>query len=342
MAIPPRSEEWSDEIDPKEAGNFWSDAWHGVTDTVSTVGKGIGDVATGNFSQLGKDVSKGVKNFEKDYSQIGKDVKRDMSSAWNVVKHYGPEILTGAAMIGLGVATGGIGFAAEGALVGAADLAGTVAVDAAADTAATAVTDTAVSATEDVAGSALKTVGKDAVDSVAKDTTKSVLKDTTKSIAEDTADSTAKPSGLVDSAGRSIPSTLADDTAADTATDSAASGIRSKIQNALQTVKDNPTFQKAKSFATNPLTVGVGMAAEQQANSSDGSSQPTTPATPPPTITPQTFAPVNINPTSQAEGAAIQGNVYTGSANSNDKILDLINQFGLHPEDIKSSLTSWA
>ena len=340
MAIPPRSEEWSDEIDPKEAGNFWSDAWHGVTDTVSTVGKGIGDVATGNFSQLGKDVSKGIKTFEKDYSQIGKDVKRDMSSAWNVVKHYGPEILTGAAMIGLGVATGGIGFAAEGALIGAADLAGTVAVDAAAETAATAVADTAISATEDVAASALKTVGKDAVESVAKGTTKSVLKDTTKTLGKDAIESAPKPSGLVDATGKSIPSALTD-TAASDAESAASSGIRSKIQDALQTVKDNPKFQKAKDFATNPLTVGGGIMAEQQANAPDAPSTPP-PAPPPGTIAPQTFAPVNTNPTGEAEGSAIQGNVYTGSANGSDKILDLINQFGLHPEDIKSSLTSWA
>ena len=267
------------------------------------IGKDFKDVATGNFGQLGKDVKNTISEGVKDIKGINKTVDNAAKSTWNFAKDHAGEIALG---VGMGaLALTGVGLIAD-AGIGAG---------LAADVAATAVVDTAGAAAADTAAAA-----------------------------------------AVDTAGAAAADTAVADTAATAAEDTAASSggriqlLKDRVLNSApaQKVKDiynTPVVQKVKDVATNPA-VDIAASTAYTQNNMPTIPEIPTPSAPPPA--PTTYAAPPVDTSSSATGQAVTGPAYTGtgtalnfSASKQDKILDLVEQFGLHPNDIKASLTSW-
>ena len=63
------------------------------------------------------------------------------------------------------------------------------------------------------------------------------------------------------------------------------------------------------------------------------------------TIAPQPLRQIDLNPTGPAQGipgvAATPTQQYNPLVITGNKIMDLVEEFGLYPEDIKRSLTTW-
>jgi len=137
MSIPKRFEEFDDQpdmevesvhvagatswdyIDIREAG-FWGDAWNSVTG----VGKIVGDVATGNFSNVGKDVKSTARSVNKSVDEGIHDVGQAAKATGNFVKNNWKPIAIG---VGMGaLALTGVGLLADAGIaagVGGAALA---------------------------------------------------------------------------------------------------------------------------------------------------------------------------------------------------------------------------
>ena len=291
MSLPDRSEAWEESLDPR-LGSWYNPASWGIT---KDIGNDFKDVATGNFSQLGKDVGNTISEGVKDIKGINNTVDNAAKSTWNFAKDHAGEIALG---VGMGaLALTGVGLIAD-AGIGAG---------LAADVAGTAVADTAGAAAVDTAGAA------------AADT---AVTDTAATAAEDTAASSGGRIQL----------------------------LKDRVLNSApaQKIKDiynTDAAQTVKKVVTNPAVDIAASTAYTQNNT------PTTPEiqTPPaPTPAPTTYAAPPVDTSSSATGQAVTGPAYTGtgaalnfSASKQDKILDLVEQFGLHPNDIKASLTSW-
>ena len=303
MSLPNRSEAWEESLDPR-LGSWYNPASWGIT---KDIGKDFKDVATGNFGQLGKDVKNTISEGVKDIKGINKTVDNAAKSTWNFAKDHAGEIALG---VGMGaLALTGVGLIADAGI--GAGLAADVAATAAVETAGTAAVETAGAAAVETAGAA------------AVDTAGAAAVDTAAAAAEDTA---------VSSAGR-------------------LQLLKNKVLNSapVQKVKniyDTPVVQKVKDVATNPAVDIAASTAYTQNNMPTIPEIPTPPAPPP---APTTYAAAPVDTSSSATGEAVTGPAYTGTgtalnisqASKQDKILDLVEQFGLHPNDIKASLTSW-
>jgi hypothetical protein len=308
MTLPKRSEEWDDELDPREA-SWWNPTSWSIEKDINNIGKdvikGVGDLATGNLKGVGKDWDQGVKSVE----GVGKDLVHMGEGAVNLVKDHWKQILPAALLAvqfvpGLDVAVD-VGLAAD-----------------AIDTAATAAD---VTTTAESAASAVPSIGEGAVSATEKGLT-DVAQKQIGNLADDAIEQTSRD--VVESApGRASQ---------------ALSKAKDMIGNAADKAKDlaGSATDKAKDFIKNPVN---DIAVSQIADS--GNSQPQqqqsapAPVLAPPPVPQYVQAPTDTSTT--AEGAAISApsSVVTGS--KQDKVLELVEQFGLHPEDIKRSLTSW-
>ena len=342
MGVPNRSEAWEESLDPRTGGT-WD-----FLNPIKDIGSAAVDAITGNEAAAGRALSKGVKDVEhqgkgviKGLEQAGRDVKNWSNDAWKFTKQYGPEIAMG---IGMGaLALTGVGLAADAAIGAglATDVAATTALDvagtAAADTTATAVTDTAATAVEDTASTALK------------DTASTALKDTARTVTKDTASTVGKGAMEDGYSG-----------AASATEDAASTGGR--LQNLKDMIKNNPVVQKAQdiynsapvqttqNILKNPaVQMGAGAYLSSDGGNTTNVIQQAPAGTP---AAPASFAAAPTDTSMTAEGQSLYGPNYTGGglnlnfsqgniASKQDKILDLVYEFGLHPEDIKRSLTSW-
>jgi len=302
--IPPRSGQWEDdELDIKEA------AWYNPASWAVTK-----DIAHGNFGNVGKDLGNAAKGFAQDTSNWSND-------AFKFTKDHWKGIAEGVAVGAL--AATGVGIAADAGIFGglAADAA-TTATETATETAATTAADTAATSAADTAAT---TTAEDTAASTAEDTASTVNKE--------------DPNGLFKN------------------------GPRQKFDALVQKAKDSPIGQKASDFLDSTpgkaLKAVAPSAVVNKAMSPDSSSQTPAAPAPAPVAAPQQIAMPNADTTTSAEGSAIVSPASTSAANiigapiqpvdtiapmagKQDKILDLVEQFGLHPEDIKRSLTSWA
>ena len=280
MSLPDRSEAWKESLDPR-LGSWYNPASWGITKDID---KDIGDVATGNFGQLGKDVKSTINEGVTDIKGINKTVDNAAKSTWNFAKDHAGEIALG---VGMGaLALTGVGLIADAGIAGG--LAADVAATTVAETAGTAAADTAATATEDTAAS-----------------------------------SGGRIQQLKDRITNSAPVQKAKD------------------------IYNTDAVQKVKGIATNPA---VDIAASTAYTQSNMPEIPTPPAPPPaPAPAPTSYAAPPVDTSNSATGEAVTGQAYTGTggalnfsqASKQDKILDLVEQFGLHPNDIKASLTSW-
>ena len=265
-----------------------------------------------------KDIGKDFKDVATgNFGQLGKDVGNTISEGVKDVKGINKTVDNAAKStwnfakdhageIALGVGMGALALTGVGLIADAGIGAGL-----AADVAATAVADTAGAAVADTAGAAVA------------DTAGAAAEDTAATAAEDTASSSGgRIQQLKDRVLNSAPA--------------------QKIKD----ISNTDAVRKVKNVVTNPAVDIAASTAYTQSN------MPTTPEiqTPPaPPPAPTTYAaPPPVDTSSSATGAAVTGQDYTGtgpalnfSASKQDKILDLVEQFGLHPNDIKASLTSW-
>ena len=306
MAIPRRSEEWSDELDPREA-SWWNPAsWGVVKDTakgIGDLGKGAIDLAKGDFSGAGKD----LKNFGKDevnaVKDVGSSVLHGVEQTGKFVGNHWQQILPAVGLLALNLIPG-VGEVADAALVADVATEGAAATATAAEATATAA---------EGAASSIPSIGTSAVESTA-------------GTAAEGAASTAEGAA------------------------SEASGATSKIQQAKdlikgtgQNLKDKATnaiehpIETAKDLAKNPVVQTQALSDATGSGGGSDQTQQAAPVTAPaPTFQPQMIqGPVDT--TTSAEGSAIGAGTYGASKN----ILELVYEFGLHPEDIKQSLTSW-
>jgi len=301
MSLPDRSEAWEESLDPR-LGSWYNPASWGIT---KDIGKDFKDVATGNFGQLGKDVGKTISEGVKDIKGINKTVDNAAKSTWNFAKDHAGEIALG---VGMGaLALTGVGLIAD-AGIGAG---------LAADVAATTVAETA-----GAGAAAAETAGAAA----AADTAGAAAADTAATAAEDTA---ASSSGRIQL-------------------------LKDKITNSapaqkVKDIYDTKAVQTVKNVATNPAVDIAASTAYTQNNMPTMPEIPTPPAPPP---APTSYAAAPVDTSNSATGQAVTGPAYTGTGAAlnisqgttgakQDKILDLVEQFGLHPNDIKASLTSW-
>ena len=375
-----------DYIDIREAG-FWGDAWNsvssfgkGVVQGVEGVGKVVGDVATGNFSNVGKDVGKTFNSVGKDITQAtdsaGKatgeglhDVgKAAVDSARWVNDHKG-EIAMGAAALGATVlAVGELGLnpaadalavgvdttviGGETAAVGATEVAaaGTEEV-AAAGTEEVAAAGTEEAGAEGVAGTPLKSALEKGLERAADGSVKTLSRGAPKILGEgeDTAASTSKFQQAKDLLNR-IPGSgavtkygpaAAGAEAISSANSPDMSGVQGQIKDlqAAMTPAPQPLTppQPTRQIDLNPTTPGAGTPGTPGSATPPAQAAPlaiqTTPT--PPVAIPTGPAVLN---TGQIALPDISTNV---TVTASSKIIDLVEQFGLYPEDIKHSLTSW-
>ena len=346
MAIPPRSEQWADdEMEPREASWYNPASW-AVTK----------DVEKGNIGNIGNDLVDAGKGFAKQEVQWGKDAVNFTKQHWRGI---------GEAALMAGLAATGVGAIADAGIIGA-------------EAAGTAATDTAASATEAVAEAGARGLAKKGIESTAESVTKDVATkgaesvakgpmeegysgaasggapatEATSSAATDSADSAKSFRDLLDGDPMSLKDRLLD--RAQYAIDN--SDTAQKILNSP--VVNNRVTQGILDLAKSPVgrNVVAPVAINEAMSSGNGSSQSTPPATPPPTTPPMQIATPAVDTTTSATSAAdlatqntvqapivgVQTEAPVGTTGSKqDKILDLVEQFGLHPEDIKRSLTSW-
>lgn len=355
-----------DVLDSKEAGwgigNLLDDAWKAV----SGVGKTVGDLATGNIGAAerasqqvynsGKDIGKTVIN---DAKTVDKAIGQAASGAWKWTKDHAGEIAMGAAALGataLAVGEFGLNPAADALAAGVDTTAlGGAAVETAA--AATTATETAAAATA-TEGAAATTATEGAA-TTATEGAGSAASDATSGVTKGMEIEPYKP----------LPA------AASTAEEGAATdaaGAGSKIKDALGLLKD-----KGMGLAKGTAAISAGDTAANVINGPDMSGveqqlqdlqKSMTP--PPVTVTaPEPLRQIDLNPTTQGMGAPgaapaaaapimpvappvqpvqtqapmldMQPYVPTPVGTVSSKLVDLIEEFGLHPEDIKRSLTTW-
>ena len=376
MSIPRRAEEFDDQvnaaiesvrvasttswdyIDIREAG-FWGDAWDsvssfgkGVVEGVGGVGKVVGDVATGNFSNVGKDVNKTFNSVGKDLSKATDsankatgeglhDLGQAAKATGNFVKNNWKPIAIG---VGMGaLALTGVGLAVDAGLIGGAAAAGgTALAEGAAAAGGTALAEgAAATGAAEVAGAAgVEGAASGAVSTAAEATAESGYSGAV-SATEDVAGSASKLQKAKDLLSKG-------------------NDLVNKVPGAKTVKKLAPGAATAQGVAT--------------LNAPDAPPAPPEAPPPPPQTLPQTsYAPVTTNATLPGQGApgagqaaqsaimqvptvptvpipqgppmptdpASTGQMQLAASKKNSTILDLVEQFGLYPEDIKSSLTSW-
>lgn len=350
MTIPERTEELL------KAAGFWGDAWNsvssfgqGVAQGVEGVGKVIGDAATGNFSNIGKDVGKTFNSVGKDLGQAGRSLNKATGEGLNDigksavdsarwVKDHKGEIAMGAAALGatvLAVGELGLNPAADALAAGldTAVIGGEVAAGAAG--AAEAGAAGAVAAEAGATGAVAAEAG--AAEAAGAAEGYSGAASATSTATEDVAGSASKFQRAQDLLSR-IPKPIKK--LAPVALTSVGTSEGMSLINAPEAPKGQPAAapppqpvqeQPLRSVDLNPTLPGAG---------TPGSAIPASQAAP--LAIAQPFTPVPIPTaapvldTGEMKLPDVSTTVVTSS-----KIIDLVEQFGLYPEDIKNSLTSW-
>jgi len=380
MPIPQRTEEllkeagfWGD------AWNAVSSVGKGIVQGVEGAGKVVGDLSTGNigaaeragtstFNSVGKDLGQAAQAAGKAGQEGLHDVGQAAKATGNFVKNHAGEIALGAGLLALN-AIPGVGEVADAALLAdtaaTAAEATTVGAEAAAAGAEGAAAgaegaaagaegaEGAAGAAEDAAGTTLKSSLEKGLERA------STMTEDSSSAAEDSASATSKGTSLMDKAksfmqgiGKSSEEASKPATGdsglvgadgspiSSTATEAATEDTQSMLSKGLD-------MAKGVAKATVPAAAAGQMMQPDTSQMQDTLNNIQNAVTPQPqgTIPVQPMRQIDLNPTGPAQG--IPGVAATPTQQSNplvitgNKIMDLVEEFGLHPEDIKRSLTTW-
>ena len=380
MPIPQRTEEllkeagfWGD------LWNATTSVGKGIVQGVEGAGKAVGDLATGNigaaeraststFNSVGKDLGQAAQAAGKAGQEGLHDVGQAAKATGNFVKNHAGEIALGAGLLALN-AIPGVGEVADAALLTDTAATAAEATTVAAEGAAGAAEESAAGALEDAGGKALTDTATKGLEDAAGTPLKSSLEkgleragtmtEDSSSAASDTASATSKATSLMDKAksfmkgvGKSSDESTSSATGdskllgadgspiSSTATETATEDTQSMLSKGLD-------MAKGVAKTTVPAAAAGQMMQPDTSQMQDTLSNIQNAVTPQPqgTIAPQPLRQIDLNPTGPAQG--IPGVAATPTQQSNqlvitgNKIMDLVEEFGLYPEDIKRSLTTW-
>ena len=376
MPIPQRTEELL-----KEAGfwgdiyNSVSSVGKGIVQGVEGAGKAVGDLATGNigaaerasvstFNSVRKDLGQAAQSAGKAGLEGLHDVGQAAKATGNFVKNHAGEIALGAGLLALN-AIPGVGEVADAALLADTAATATEATTVVAEGAAGAVEESAAGAVEDVATKGLTDTATKGLEDAAGTPLKSSLEkgleragtmtEDSSSAASDTASATSKATSLMDKAKsfmKGVDKSSDESTSSDTG-DSKLLGADGSPISSTATEDTQSMLSKGLDMAKGVAKTTVPAAAAGQMMQPDTSQMQDTlsniekSVTPQPqgTIAPQPLRQIDLNPTGPAQGipgvAATPTQQYNPLVITGNKIMDLVEEFGLYPEDIKRSLTTW-
>lgn len=332
--------------------------------------------STSTFNSVGKDLGQAAQAAGKAGQEGLHDVGQAAKATGNFVKNHAGEIALGAGLLALN-AIPGVGEVADAALLtdtaataaeattvaaeGAAGAAEESAAGALEDAGGKALTDTATKGLEDTATKGLEdAAGTPLKSSLEKGLERAgTMTEDSSSAASDTASATSKATSLMDKAksfmkgvGKSSDESTSSATGdskllgadgspiSSTATEAATEDTQSMLSKGLD-------MAKGVAKTTVPAAAAGQMMQPDTSQMQDTLSNIQNAVTPQPqgTIAPQPLRQIDLNPTGPAQG--IPGVAATPTQQSNqlvitgNKIMDLVEEFGLYPEDIKRSLTTW-
>ena len=380
MPIPQRTEEllkeagfWGDIY------NSVSSVGKGIVQGVEGAGKAVGDLATGNigaaerasvstFNSVRKDLGQAAQSAGKAGLEGLHDVGQAAKATGNFVKNHAGEIALGAGLLALN-AIPGVGEVADAALLADTAATATEATTVVAEGAAGAVEERAAGAVEDVATKGLTDTATKGLEDAAGTPLKSSLEkgleragtmtEDSSSAASDTASATSKATSLKDKAKsfmKGVDKSSDESTSSDTGDSKLLGADGSPISSTATEAATEDTqsmLSKGLDMAKGVAKTTVPAAAAGQMMQPDTSQMQDTlsniekSVTPQPqgTIAPQPLRQIDLNPTGPAQGipgvAATPTQQYNPLVITGNKIMDLVEEFGLYPEDIKRSLTTW-
>ena len=380
MPIPQRTEEllkeagfWGDIY------NSVSSVGKGIVQGVEGAGKAVGDLATGNigaaerasvstFNSVRKDLGQAAQSAGKAGLEGLHDVGQAAKATGNFVKNHAGEIALGAGLLALN-AIPGVGEVADAALLADTAATATEATTVVAEGAAGAVEESAAGAVEDVATKGLTDTATKGLEDAAGTPLKSSLEkgleragtmtEDSSSAASDTASATSKATSLMDKAKsfmKGVDKSSDESTSSDTGDSKLLGADGSPISSTATEAATEDTqsmLSKGLDMAKGVAKTTVPAAAAGQMMQPDTSQMQDTlsniekSVTPQPqgTIAPQPLRQIDLNPTGPAQGipgvAATPTQQYNPLVITGNKIMDLVEEFGLYPEDIKRSLTTW-